>query len=81
VTMKSVKATIGKGRTDIKSPATPRPIEALRIRRGAFSGRVELALDGRGHEQFGDAIPDAAEEGEELPKMPPAPPRPVMPDP
>jgi len=81
VKMKSVKATIGKGRTDIKSPATPRPIEALRIRRGAFSGRVELALDGRGHEQFGDAGPEAAEEGEEMPKMPSAPPGPVMADP
>jgi len=53
VKMRSVQVTVGKGRTDVKSPATPRPIEALRVRKGEFSGRVELALDGSGFEQFG----------------------------
>jgi hypothetical protein len=53
VAMRSLEVSVAKGRTDVKAPRTPRPIEALRIRRGAFTARVVLGLDGRGHQAFG----------------------------
>ena len=61
VTMRTVRTRLDAGASSVKAPSTRRPIEALRIRVGAFTGRVVLGLDGRGHEVFG-APPAGAED-------------------
>jgi hypothetical protein len=57
VKMKAITVTVDKGTTNVKSPVTPRPIEALRIRVGAFSSRIELSRDGEGNASFGGGTP------------------------
>lgn len=52
----SVRA--GAGRTDTVVPAQRRPVEAIRIRAGAFTGRLDLNLEGFGLRSFGAAPAD-----------------------
>ncbi|MCW5809059.1 MAG: DUF3160 domain-containing protein, partial [Deltaproteobacteria bacterium] len=53
VQMATASARVGGGATvDVAAPATPRRIEALRVRHGAFSGRVDLDLRGAAAHEF-----------------------------
>jgi hypothetical protein len=55
VSMGTVSARVpgGTAKVDVATPKTPRPIEALRVRVGAFTGRVDLDLRGVGSRDFG----------------------------
>ncbi len=48
VKMGEIEIAIGEGRVDTIAPKTPRPIEALRVRKGAAVERFDLPLDGIG---------------------------------
>ncbi len=57
VAMRTMKVTVGAGRTDVRAPQTAHPIEAIRIRRGTFPTRVVLGLGGDGHVELGAPSP------------------------
>jgi hypothetical protein len=48
VKMADVEIAVVKGRVDTPAPKTPRPVEALRVRKGAAVDRFDLPLDGSG---------------------------------
>lgn len=49
VKMGEVQIAVAKGRVEAKTPATPRPIEALRVRAGKAVDRFDVPLTGRGY--------------------------------
>ncbi|HEU0031485.1 MAG TPA: DUF3160 domain-containing protein [Kofleriaceae bacterium] len=55
VPMATHRVVGAKGRTEFAAPATPRPIESIRIRVGSWQQRVDLTLDGLLWRTFGDA--------------------------
>jgi len=53
--LRSITVKVARGVTDTPIPKLPRPIEAIRIRVGAFVGRMDLELSGHGRRYWGKA--------------------------
>ncbi|MFN0252558.1 MAG: DUF3160 domain-containing protein [Kofleriaceae bacterium] len=54
VEMAELEVALVKGRVDTRTPKTPRPIEALRVRRGTAVERFDVPLDGDGSWTVGE---------------------------